>query len=69
MPVPEPVLYDTAIYDDINLIPYDEKPLLGQDGVDQRFVLNLTFFEQDVPGNEQYRCVIRDPRYNSFIVH
>lgn len=52
-----PYVYKIEPWDESNLIPYDEAPLLGQDGIDQQFVLNLSFFQQTIPGNEQYRYV------------
>ncbi|CRG91824.1 hypothetical protein PISL3812_08878 [Talaromyces islandicus] len=50
-----PYIYTFELWDDNDLIPYDEAPLLGKDGVDQQFVLNLSFFQQTTPRNEQYR--------------
>lgn len=50
-----PYVHTFGRWADDDLTPYDEAPLLGKDGVDQQFVLNLSFFQQTTPGNEQYR--------------
>ena len=59
---PAPVVSSYAIIDDFNLVPQDGMPLLK--GVDQQFVLGLSFFTQDRPANnQQYRSGFNNDTY------
>jgi len=55
------VVNSFAIIDDFNLVPLDGMPLLR--GVDQQFVLGLSFFTQNQPNNQQYRAGFNNDTY------
>ena len=54
IPVEAPNVLEFNIFDDFYLVPQDGMPLLPG-APDQQIVLGLSFFTQNVPGNEQYR--------------
>jgi iron transport multicopper oxidase len=58
---PTPEVSSYAIIDDFNLVPVDGMPLLK--GVDQQFVLGLSFFTQNKPNNTQYRAGFNNDTY------
>jgi hypothetical protein len=55
-PIPSeaPSVSSFNIFDDFNLVPEDGMLRLGGEP-DQQIVVALSFFDQKVPGNEQYR--------------
>lgn len=55
------MVYSYAIIDDFNLVPLDGMPLLK--GVDQQFVLGLSFFNQNTKNNQQYRAGFNNDTY------
>jgi iron transport multicopper oxidase len=53
-PTRVPCIQPSETFDDFNLVPNDKMPL-HSGTPDYSIVLNLTFFDQIAPGNDQYR--------------